>query len=149
MAGLTIDPIVHLYRRAGFGPTPAELEAGRQQGYTATLSRILVYDAAPDAADAALAPYQPELNLAKLAGIQAWWVIRMLYTSRLLVEKMTLFWHGHFATAISKVKDPAAMLAQNQLFRAKGVGKFRDLLFGVSTDPAMLYWLDNNTHVKG
>src|SRR5437660_5193149 len=148
MAGLTIDPIAHLYRRAGFGSTPAELEAGRQQGYAATLNQILAYDAAPDTADAALAQYQPQLNLTKLAGIQAWWVMRMLYTPRPLVEKMTLFWHGHFATAISKVKDPAAMLAQNQLFRAKGMGKFRDLLFGVSTDPTMLYWLDNNTNGK-
>src|SRR5262245_32903154 len=103
MAGITIDPIAHLYRRAGFGPTPAELAAGRQQGYAATISQILGYDAAPDAADAALAAYLPQLDLTKLVGIQAWWVIRMLYTSRPLVEKMTLFWHGHFATAISKV----------------------------------------------
>jgi uncharacterized protein (DUF1800 family) len=73
----------------------------------------------------------------------------MLSTSRPLVEKLTLFWHGHFATAISKVKDPDAMLAQNELFRAKGMGRFRDLLLAVSQDPAMLYWLDSNTNRKG
>jgi uncharacterized protein (DUF1800 family) len=112
------------------------------------LSQILADDAAPDAADAALAPYLSQLNFTKLAGIQAWWLIRMLTTSRPLVEKMTLFWHGHFATAISKVNDALAMKAQNELFRAKGMGKFRDLLLAVSQDPAMLYWLDNNTNVK-
>ena len=49
MAGLTMDPIAHLYRRAGFGATPAELAAGRQQGYAATLDQILNFDSVPDA----------------------------------------------------------------------------------------------------
>jgi glycosyl hydrolase family 2 len=52
MAGLTMDPIAHLYRRAGFSATPAELAAGRQQGYAATLDQILNFDSAPDAAEA-------------------------------------------------------------------------------------------------
>src|ERR1043166_1544631 len=107
-----IDPIAHLYRRAGFGATPAELEEGRRLGFEATLDKILKSDAAPDAAESALARYQAQIAAAPRFGIQAWWLIRMLYTSRPLVEKLTLFWHGHFATAISKVKDPNAMLAQ-------------------------------------
>jgi uncharacterized protein (DUF1800 family) len=144
-----MDPIAHLYRRAGFGATPAELAAARQQGYDATLNQILTADQAPDAADAGLAQYASQLDLTTLAGIQQWWVIRMLSTSRPLVEKMTLFWHGHFATAISKVRYANLMLQQNQLFRSQGMGRFRDLLLAVSQDPAMLYWLDNNTNVKG
>src|SRR5438132_12900544 len=91
-----MDPIAHLYRRAGFGATPAELAAGRQQGYAATLDQILNFDSVPDAAEAALAQFMPPLDLTKLSGIQAWWVIRMLTTSRPLVEKLTLFSHGHF-----------------------------------------------------
>jgi uncharacterized protein (DUF1800 family) len=156
MAGITIDPIAHLYRRAGFGAMPAELEAGRQRGYAATLDQILKFDAVPDAAEAVLAQYAPQFDLnnavtvgAGLQMIQAGWLIRMLSTSRPLVEKLTLFWHGHFATAISKVKDPAAMLAQNNLFRSRGMGKFRDLLLAVSQDPAMLFWLDSNTNRRG
>jgi uncharacterized protein (DUF1800 family) len=144
-----MDPIAHLYRRSGFGATPAELAAGRQQGYAATLDQILNFDSVPDAAEVALAQFMPHLDLTKLSGIQAWWAVRMLTTSRPLVEKLTLFWHGHFATANSKVNDPAAMLQQNQLFRGKGMGRFRDLLLAVSQDPAMLYWLDNNTNHKG
>src|SRR5437773_3451665 len=139
-----MDPIAHLYRRAGFGATPAELAAGRQQGYAATLDQILNFDSVPDAAEAALAQFMPPLDLTRLSGIQAWWVIRMLTTSRPLVEKLTLFWHGHFATANSKVNDPAAMLQQNELFRGKGMGRFRELLLAVSQDPAMVYWLDND-----
>src|SRR5687767_9095886 len=101
MAGINIDPIAHLHRRAGFGATPAELEAGRQRGYSATLDQILQYDVIPDAAEAALAQYATQIDLTRPVGIQTWWLIRMLSTSRPLVEKMTLFWHGHFATAIS------------------------------------------------
>jgi uncharacterized protein (DUF1800 family) len=149
MAQTPIDPIAHLYRRAGFGVPPAELDEGRRLGYAATLEKILRFDAAPDAAETALAAYQSQLDLTRPNGIQAWWLIRMLTTSRPLVEKTTLFWHGHFATAISKVKDPAAMREQNNLFRAKGMGRFRDLLLAVSQDPAMLFWLDSNTNRKG
>jgi uncharacterized protein (DUF1800 family) len=149
MAGINMDPIAHLHRRAGFGATPAELEAGRRQGYAATLEQILRYDAAPDAAEAALAQYASQLDLTRPVGIQTWWLIRMLTTTRPLVEKMTLFWHNHFATALYKVKQPGLMLQQNNMFRGRGMGRFRDLLLGVSQDPAMLIWLDSNTNRKG
>jgi uncharacterized protein (DUF1800 family) len=68
----------------------------------------------------------------------------MRYTSRPLVEKMTLFWHGHFATGLSKVgmRNMPLMRQQNDLLRAQGMGNFSDLLLSVSKDPAMLIWLD-------
>ena len=59
-----------------------------------------------------------------------WWANRMLTTRRPLEEKMTLFWHGHFATGDEKVRDYRKMLKQNELFRAKATGNFRDLLIG-------------------
>jgi uncharacterized protein (DUF1800 family) len=65
-----------------------------------------------------------------------------------LVEKMTLFWHGHFATALSKVDDQHFMNVQNQTFRRMGTGKFRDLLIAVSKDPAMIIWLDSLSNAK-
>ncbi len=61
---------------------------------------------------------------------------------------MTLFWHGHFATSIVKVKWASAMVRQNQLLRTHALGKFRPLLLNVSRDPAMLVWLDSNSNVK-
>ena len=73
----------------------------------------------------------------------------MLTSSRPLEEKMALFWHGHFATTEDKVRDYRKLLGQNNLFREKGTGNFRDLLIGVSQDPAMLAFLDAGVNVKG
>ncbi len=78
-----------------------------------------------------------------------WWGERMLTTDRPLEEKMVLFWHGHFATSENKVRDYRKMLKQNELFREKGTGNFRDLLISVSQDPAMLAFLDAGVNVKG
>ncbi len=78
-----------------------------------------------------------------------WWGDRMLTTNRPLEEKMTLFWHGHFATSEDKVRDYRKMLRQNELFREKGTANFRDLLISVSQDPAMLAFLDAGVNVKG
>ncbi|HEY5647823.1 MAG TPA: DUF1800 family protein, partial [Pseudomonadales bacterium] len=78
-----------------------------------------------------------------------WWANRMLLSPRPLAEKMALFWHGHFATNEDKVRDYRKMLKQLELFQAKGLGNFRDLLIGVAQDPAMLAFLDAGVNVKG
>ncbi len=81
--------------------------------------------------------------------VNYWWANRMLASSRPLEEKMALFWHGHFATTEDKVRDYRKLLGQNNLFREKGTGNFRDLLISVSQDPAMLAFLDAGVNVKG
>jgi len=65
----------------------------------------------------------------------------MLHGPSQVQEKLTVFWHGHFATSVSKVDDARLMIEQNRLFRFLGAGKFRDLLMAVSKDPAMIVWL--------
>jgi uncharacterized protein (DUF1800 family) len=70
---------------------------------------------------------------------------RMIVTSTPLREKLTLQWHGHFATGIAKVKAPQLMFQQNQLFRAAGAGPFSALAQAVAKDPAMMIWLDTET----
>ncbi|GAC1626214.1 MAG: hypothetical protein NVS4B2_05390 [Chloroflexota bacterium] len=82
------------------------------------------------------------------ASLAQWWVEQMLKTSRPLQEKMTLFWHGHFATGISKVGSQQLMYRQNQLFRTMALGRFDDLLSAVYKDPAMLKWLDGQRNTK-
>jgi uncharacterized protein (DUF1800 family) len=77
-----------------------------------------------------------------------WWANRMLATQRPLEEKLTLFWHGHFATGVSKVRDARMMQRQNEMLRAKASGGLRDLLLGILRDPAMLVYLDNGENVK-
>lgn len=81
--------------------------------------------------------------------VSYWWANRMLTSKRPLEEKMALFWHGHFATTEEKVRDYRKLLGQNELFRDKGTGNFRDLLISVSQDPAMLAFLDAGVNVKG
>jgi uncharacterized protein (DUF1800 family) len=73
----------------------------------------------------------------------------MLQGHHPLREKMTLFWHNHFATSIVKVQSPALMFRQNDLLRSHSLGRFGPLLQAISRDPAMLVWLDSNRNVKG
>ena len=73
----------------------------------------------------------------------------MATTTTPLQEKLTLFWHGHFATANDKVDDPRLMYLQNALFRSMAAGNFRDLVQQMSLQPAMLIWLDNDPNTKG
>ena len=70
-----------------------------------------------------------------------WWANRMLNSRTPLQEKISLFWHGHFATSENKVRDYRKMHLQNILFREKGLGNFRDLTIAVAKDPAMLHFL--------
>ena len=78
-----------------------------------------------------------------------WWAERMLDTNRPLEEKMALFWHGHFATGESKVRDYRKMLQQIATFERHATGNFGDLAIGIAQDPAMLYYLDAGVNVKG
>lgn len=73
---------------------------------------------------------------------QGWWFRRMLATQAPLREKMTLFWHDHFATSIQKVRQPALLLQQNDLFRQHALGNFRELTHEVVKNPAMMIYLD-------
>ena len=78
-----------------------------------------------------------------------WWLNRLYHTAHPLREKMTLFWHGHFATSLQKVKAPRLMLEQNETFRANAIGSFRHLSKAICMDPAMMLYLDTNQNRKG
>lgn len=152
-----------LYRRFGFGATAAELDAAAKAGYDATVDRLLQFGG-PDAADAkplpALAPDAPlpadaagraaerKQRNAEGRALLDWWLDRMVTSSKPAAEKLTFFWHGHFATAVSKVRVPALMATQNAIFRTLGAGAFTPLVQAVAKDPAMLVWLDSNSNVK-
>ncbi len=80
--------------------------------------------------------------------VQLWWLKRMIETPRPLEEKMTLFWHGHFATSYRTIEDSYHMYVQNQLLRQHATGNFADLMYGIIRDPAMIAYLDNNDSRK-
>ncbi len=136
----------HLLRRAGFGARPGELERAVEQGLEATLSGLLH----PPGHDPRLvAGVRAILGTGDLEALQAWWMALILGGGDPLGERLTLFWHDHFATSGDKVGDVRLMFAQNQLLRERGRGSFRSLLHEVARDPAMLIWLDGNENKAG
>jgi len=92
--------------------------------------------------------YSLAANAIETRRLGLWWANRMLTTSRPLEEKLTLFWHGHFATGENKVRDYRMMLRQNSMFRAQAAGSLRGLLVGILKDPGMLVYLDNGENIK-
>ena len=73
------------------------------------------------------------------------WLDRMAHDSaRPFQERMALFWHGHFATSFEKVNLGVAMREQLDLFRRSALGNVRELAIAMSTQVAMLRYLDNN-----
>ncbi len=80
--------------------------------------------------------------------LRAWWLYTMLNGGCPAREKMTLFWHNHFATSIAKVHRTTLMFDQNRLIRQHALGKFGPFLHDISKDAAMIVWLDNNSNLK-
>lgn len=142
--------IALLYRRAGFGLRPDELDRAEAAGYEASVESLLSGLAAGGAVAAPplQAPTDRAVPAGEVAELQQWWMDLMIAGTAPLREKLTLFWHGHFATAISKVRDPRLMLGQNQLFRRLGGGSFEMLVQSVAQDGAMMIWLDTSSDKK-
>ena len=84
-----------------------------------------------------------KINNERTMELRDWWMGNMLQTETPLAEKMTLFWHNHFATSQQKVRIANVVYAQNVLFRKQALGNFDTLLRELSRDPAMLIYLDS------
>jgi hypothetical protein len=133
--------INHLLRRAGFGPTPSEVGDYLAAGVQGSIDRLLNYASIPDDLNNRLGAIP--FDFTNPQDLIRWWLLRMLYSKHPLEEKMTLFWAGVLTSSFAKVgrKNPY-LITQNQMLRAKGLGRFDDLIHDISSDPAMLYWLD-------
>lgn len=160
------DTAAHLLVRAGFGGTPAQLETLVNQGMGPAVDSLLyalpeyvqppVWAVPNNLQDLQLQIRQttdPEEKRElqqqfrqqaneELRELLHWWILRMTQTRAPLVENMTLFWHGHFATSAEKVHQPYKMWLQNETFRSHALGNFGVLTKAVSRDPAMMIWLD-------
>jgi uncharacterized protein (DUF1800 family) len=148
----TLRRVVHLHRRAAFAGTWDELQRDLRDGPAASVDRLL--DGKASAAPSDFASTADLLADAAVAGgeinrLKAWWFYRMLFGPDPLGERLTLFWHNHFATANSKVQDPALMRRQNDALRQHARGRFGDLLGAVVRQPALLLYLDAQTNRKG
>jgi uncharacterized protein (DUF1800 family) len=78
-----------------------------------------------------------------------WWIDAMVNRPRPFVEKMTLFWHGHFVSSWWDVDQGYQMMLQNQLYRNMALGDFVALAQAMALQPAMLVYLSNAVNVKG
>ena len=164
----------HLLRRAGFGATPEDLGYYGELRFEDAVNLLVNFEQVEDDVDANIGKagymgvtvrgsFQPNtvINDARQR-----WLFRMVHSLRPLQEKMTLFWHNHFATAYSKVagaygtsdgtrlmaakpsEDPAMLEGQVETIRRLAVGSFRDLVIAMARDPAMLIWLDGRFNTR-
>ena len=140
--------MAHLYRRAAFGPTWQQLQEGPKKSPAELVDALLEYDPAEDPFNSTLDTMAGFVDIRDVRTAQTWWIYRCLNTPRPLQEKLALVWHNHFATSAAKVSQDDLMHKQIEMFRAEGIGSFRDLLLGVGRNPAMLIWLDGRASRK-
>lgn len=142
----------HLYRRAAFGPSREDLIEAERLGARGTLDLLLAGRTYTDEVTETL------VDAGRIAAadddgdgeqLRSWWLYGMLQSGHPLREKLTLFWHNHFATSLAKVQSPSLMVRQNCLLRQHALGRFGPLLQAISRDPAMMVWLDSSSNTKG
>ncbi|MCI0486141.1 MAG: DUF1800 domain-containing protein [Blastocatellia bacterium] len=148
MTDMTYKQAAHLLGRMGFGGPPAEIESLASRGREGAVDYLLNYEQIDDRQleDALKNEFPFRRDVTSLNARQ-WWFVRMVMTQRPFEEKMTLFWHNHFATSLEKV-DETLIFVQNLMLRQNALARFDDLLLKVARDPAMLVWLDGVVSVK-
>ncbi len=170
----SVSHAAHLLNRAGFGGSPAENEQLYSLGHEGAVEYLISgLTAEPSTAPPENIEAQNLLNLRQTmrglaeeekrehvrelrrttfretGQLRDWWMKSMRETASPLREKLGLFWHGHFATSIRKVREPFLMLQQLRTFHEHGHGTFDELVKHISKDPAMLVWLDGANSRKG
>jgi uncharacterized protein (DUF1800 family) len=147
--GWTPRDATHLLWRAQYGASIEEIERATEVGLEGTLERLLSPQSeSPEFVSSERLLRQVALDTGNIDNLKAWWLYRMLNSANPLVEKMSLFWHNHFATSHAKVQSVKHMGVQNDLIRTEAIGSFRKLLNGMTRDVAMLIWLDGNANRK-
>jgi Protein of unknown function (DUF1800) len=130
--------------RAGFGPTPGQAEALAGQ----PLQDVVFSLTRPSGAATLIGPEPVDEDGNPLDQDNAWgqdhcwWLDRMVRSDQQLIERMTFIWHDWFACSNEKVNSQRTMLEQNELFRSMALGSFHDLFLAVTSNPAMLVFLD-------
>lgn len=139
------EDIAHVVRRLGVGanPTIVDLYEERDDAIAACLQYRDTSELVPDV--------DPPLTWEDVTGLWGdqtlfqWWSERLSSGENLIEERMTWFWHDHFATSDAKVEHAYAMREQTRTIRRHATGNFADLLLAVATDPAMLRYLDGDS----
>jgi len=140
--------VAHFHRRAGFGANWQTLQESLPLSPVTLATQAVSQVESADVESSSQALVTSILAAGGLNQLPAWWIHRLLQGSATLREKMTIFWHGHFATSGAKVRDPQLLLRQNRLLREHALGDFAAMVHEVSKDPAMLMYLDSDSNRK-
>lgn len=152
--------IQHLYWRAGFGLSPEEWLARKNWSIDQAIDQLFAeaekvkpvplpgrlvrgrLNEMSRADSKALRDQQRQ----QLVQVNADWVRRMADPqSSALLERMTLFWHGHFAC---RLRGGHLAAQQINTIQRYALGNFKDLLLGIARDPAMIRYLNNQQNRK-
>lgn len=147
----------HLLRRTTFGPTPDEIDTAVDLGLEASVEKLFEYRPFPDhpgtwvGEDPYVSPTQEERQerRRRTNDMRYWWLQVMMEESFSIREKMTFFWHDHFANEVRTVVSPQRMYKQNDTFRYHATRDFRQFLLTMNVDPAMLIYLDGRRNRVG
>ena len=148
------EKIAHLLRRFGLGARQSDLDALEKLGVDGAIEYLIEYENQDEGFPVSpwefcfeeANPEQVYLDPFRPAG---WWGLRLVLTKRPLQEKLTFFWHDHFAVSGAKVEFGPMMLAYMQTLRKNANGNFKKLLVDITKDPAMLRFLDGDANIKG
>ena len=136
------ENLAHLLSRAGFGASARDIPKYLRYGHAVTVEKLITVRPS-----LAKGPGRDDATRENRVRLQKWWAKRMLKASnRRVQEKMTLFWHDHFACNTTNNAVPAI---QNQTFRFYGLGSFRVLVYQMTKDPLMLNFLDGARNTVG
>jgi uncharacterized protein (DUF1800 family) len=151
--------ISRLFHRFGFGPRPGEYAQALADGVEVTRAQLLTVPAVdaglakvvePEITDLGPRPKPNTTEIVPFAiamryqsqQMVVWWLDRMAQSDHGLTEKMTWFWHGHWATSIDKLNYPLPMFKQNKTLRTYCLGNFKDMTRAMINDGALQFWLD-------
>lgn len=143
------DVVAHLLRRAGFGAEEPDLVAFCALDLAEGIDRLFDRSAEPPDVMPATLLDPNENHWTQWALCVQEWLERMAVTPTPLVEKMTMFWHGHFVSGIDKVGSMGAMWQQIATYRRLCFGNLKDLARAMAVEPAMLRYLDNDVSRAG
>ena len=148
-----------LFHRFGFGPRPGEYAQALKDGVQTTRTRLTTVPAALTTSTPVALPAitdlgkRPEPNTPEVVPfaiamrtqeqeMRLWWLDMMALSDHGLTERMTWFWHGHWATSIQKLNYPLPMYKQNQTLRTHALGSFNAMTKAMLNDGALQFWLD-------
>jgi uncharacterized protein (DUF1800 family) len=157
---LELSRLVH---RFGLGPKPGQFAEFLRGGIPQARATIMARRAHDPGLDALVTPPFPNMGQApsdptasaaywqevydQSISVAMWWMDRMVLADYPFVERMTWFWHGHWATSISKVSFALPMKIQNETLREHALGNFADMSRAMVQDGALIFWLDGEVNV--